>query len=372
VGIADNSTFCLLCGLQLVKNGKTAAGTQRWKCQNCGASSVRKRKDVTRRHQLGLFLTWLIGKHSQAETDRASGREFRRATAWCWDVVPRLGPVTTTHKQVLVDGIWIGKWCLLIAVTESLEVLAWQWSGGETTAAWCALFERIPAPEVVVSDGGTGIASAVRKVWPGTKTQRCIFHVQMNIRRHLTMNPRSDAARRLRKLSLQLSKVLTPEDAIQWRLKLEAWWQAYGHLTKVRSSDGRTSWFTHDRLRKAWLLLAKVSREGTLFTYIEHGNARTTSPLEGGINSGIRTVLRNHRGMTEPHMKRAAEWFLALHEIPIDRAYELITAVPAAPETPIDLPARKQAVEPTEKSLYDSSLTAEEGLWSRSGWAGRG
>lgn len=222
-----------------------------------------------------------------------------------------------------------------------------------------------------VCDGGSGIASAVRKTWPTTKVQRCIFHVQMNIRRHLTMNPRTDAARRLRKLSLQLSKVLTAEDAIRWRLKLEAWWQAHGHLTKVRSTDGRTSWFTHDPLRKAWLLLAKLSREGTLFTYLEHDNARTTSPLEGGINNGIRHVLRNHRGMTDAHMKRAAEWFLTLHEIPIDRAHEMITAAPGAPETPIDLPARPKLVEAPEANIYDNGVSAEEGLWSRSGWGGR-
>jgi hypothetical protein len=340
--------------------------------EGAGASSaVRKREDVTRRHQLTVFLTWLVGKASQAEADGMSGRSFRHSTTWRWDVVPRQGPVETVHKQVLLDGIWIGNWCLLIAVTESLEVLAWQWSSGETTAAWSALFERIPAPEVVVCDGGSGIASAVRTTWPTTKVQRCIFHVQMNIRRHLTMNPRSDAARRLRKLSLQLSKVLSAEDAIAWQLKLEAWWQAHGHLTKVRSTDGRVSWFTHDRLRKAWNLLFRLSRDETLFTYVEHGNARTTSPLEGGINNGIRHVLRNHRGMTEPHMKRAAEWFLTLHEIPIDRAHEMITAPPAALETPVDLPATKPRGESPEVSLYDTSLSAEEGLWNRSGWAGR-
>ena len=193
----------------------------------------------------------------------------------------------------------------------------------------------------------------------------------MNIRRHLTMNPRSDAARRLRKLSLQLSKVLTAEDAIKWRLKLEAWWQAHGHLTKERSTDGRASWFTHDKLRKAWSLLSRLSADGTLFTYVMHGNARTTSPLEGGINNGIRHVLRHHRGMTEPHMKRAAEWFLTLHETPISRAHEMINAAPTAPEIPIDLPQDKQTIIVPEPSLYDSNLSAEEGLWHRSGWAGR-
>ena len=234
---------------------------------------------------------------------------------------------------------------------------------GESTAAWTALLERIPAPTVVVCDGGTGIISAVRQVWPEIRTQRCLFHDQMNVRRHLTLNPRTDAGRRLRTLSLELSKVKITEDAIGWRLKLEAWWQAHGHLTKERSTDGRATWFTHDRLRKAWLLLAKPTRDGHLFTYIDYGNARTTSPLEGGINNGIRHVLRSHRGMTEPHMKRAAEWFLTLREIPLDRAHKLIAGTPTV--DPDATTEDQDDVEP--KSLYDTGLTADEGFWLRSG-----
>ena len=206
--ISNNTTRCLVCGSPLVKNGRTAAGTQRWRCPNCGASSVRRREDVTRRHQLTAFLRWLIGKHAQTDAGGPSAaRAFRRGTAWCWDIEPTLGPVETIHHQVLVDGIWIGSWCLLIAVTETLQVLAWQWPARESTAAWTALLERIPAPTVIVCDGGTGIAAAVRQTWPKTRTQRCLFHVQMNIRRHLTLNPRTDAGRRLLALSRELSAV---------------------------------------------------------------------------------------------------------------------------------------------------------------------
>ncbi len=351
-----------------MKNGRTATGTQRWRCPICGASSVRKRDDVTRRHQLTAFLSWLVGKHSQAEiTNTATGRSLRRDTAWCWDIEPRLGPVETVHHQVLVDGIWIGSWCLLIAVTETLQVLAWQWCARESTAAWTALLERIPTPTVIVCDGGTGIAAAVRQTWPDTKIQRCLFHVQMNIRRHLTLNPRTDAGRRLLTLSRELSAVHNPDDVIAWRLKLETWWQAYGHLTKERTYDGHRRWFTHDRLRKAWQLLARLSGDGTLFTYVSHGNSRTTSPLEGGINNAIRHVLRAHRGMTEPHMKRAAEWFLTLHETPLNRAHELIPNPSSTPATD----HYDNTEELPEQGLYDTSLTAEEGLWTRSGWAGR-
>lgn len=296
----NNSTLCLVCASKVVKNGKTAAGTQRWRCPDCGASSVRKREDMTRRHQLTEFLTWLVGKHSQREVDNGlTGRSFRDRTAWCWDIEPSLGPVTTTHRQVLVDGIWIGSWCLLIAVTESLQVLAWQWCARESTAAWSALFEHIPAPKVIVCDGGTGIASAVRAHWPNTKIQRCLFHVQMNIRQHLTLKPRTDAGRALLGLSRALSKVRNVDTAIGWQIHLQQWWETFGHLTQERTYLRGRWWFTHHRLRKAWLLLARLSRNGQLFTYIRHGNSRTTSPLEGGINNGIRHVLRAHRGMTD-------------------------------------------------------------------------
>ncbi|WP_419672792.1 transposase-like zinc-binding domain-containing protein, partial [Agromyces seonyuensis] len=69
----------MVCGTGLVKNGRHPSGTQRWRCPACGASSVRRRPDVTRREQLRKFVTWVTGKHTQAELDgTATGRSFRR------------------------------------------------------------------------------------------------------------------------------------------------------------------------------------------------------------------------------------------------------------------------------------------------------
>ena len=33
---------CPVCGLPMKRNGKTRAGTQRWRCGSCGASSVHR------------------------------------------------------------------------------------------------------------------------------------------------------------------------------------------------------------------------------------------------------------------------------------------------------------------------------------------
>ncbi|PPF47174.1 hypothetical protein C5B85_02570 [Pseudoclavibacter sp. AY1F1] len=193
----------------------------------------------------------------------------------------------------------------------------------------------------------------------------------MNVRRHRTLRPRTRAGRDLLKLSRALSRVEDTDSAIAWQMGFHAWWTQHGHLTKQRSTDGWSKWWTHDKLRKAWLLLSRLSANGHLFTFVTHGNARTTSPLEGGINNGIRTTLRNHRGMSEAHMKRAAEWFLYTRELTIEHAYALIptTLTTATLES-------SAALDETDDlaplvAFHDTTLSAEEGLWSRSGWAGR-
>lgn len=349
-----------------MKNGKHRSGTQRWRCPSCGASSIRRRPDVTTRGQLRQFVMWLVGKNTQGESDgTATGRSFRRQIAWCWDLVPRLGPVETIHHAVLVDGIWIGTWCLLIALSDTGRVLGWQWCARESTAAWNALLEQIPAPAVLVSDGGSGLPSALHQCWPETKHQRCLFHLQMNTTRHLTRNPRTTAGRALRRLVMDLSGVRDEDTAIDWHLRLEQWWQTFGHLTNERTllRNGQFG-FTHDRLRKAWLLIRLVVRKDLLFTHIAYGNPRTTSALEG-LNAQIRDLLRRHRGMTEAHRRRAVEWFLTLHELPLEHALEL-----ARPE-----PQPSTASAPNDQinhTLYDTGLDPTEGLWRRTGWAGRG
>lgn len=311
------------------------------------------------------FLRWLSGKASQAELGGGTGRSFRHETAWCWQLEPHLPATGEVHHAVLVDGVWIGSWCLLIALSSTGHVIAWQWAARESTAAWEALFAQVPQPGVVVTDGGSGIRSALANTWPETAIQRCIFHLQLNVTRELTRKPRLRAGRALRQIALNLTTVHDIDAAIEWRLTLEKWWQQFGHMTRERTMyDNGQFGYTHLKLRKAWGILHRAAEAGHVFTSLTHGNPRATSRLEG-LNSQIRHLLRHHRGMPIEHRRRAVEWFLLLHEIPLDRAHEH-ARIPE-PEPPQPAPR-----EPIGPALYDTGLSAEEGLWHRSGWAGRG
>lgn len=373
----------MLCAAKLLKNGKTAAGTQRWICPDCRASSVRKRPDQSRRFMLERFLAWLLGKASQAEiTDTQTGRSFRRHIEWCWRVTPHLATVTIPPKFVIIDGTYFGGWCLLIATNEHQKPLAKQWCSAESQAAWAALLRQIPAPLVVVCDGGAGVRAALREVWPDTLVQRCIFHVLMNIRTHLTWNPRTPAGQALLEIGRRLGRVTHTEEAIQWLQQLNDWHTVYGHLTTERSyakrklkngcwdsPTGKQWWYTHDRLRKAYNLLTELQRRDHLFTYLATRSPKTTSRLEGGINAVIKEALRQHRGMPIEHQKRTAEWVL------FERAGLLHTAATMITDDAIHPPQKRRPrfTEPDPgPELYGTGLDADEGLWTRTGWGGRG
>lgn len=343
---------------------------------------MRRRPDLTRRHDLDTFLAWLLGKQSQTEAARHQHRStFHRHIAWCWNIAPRLPEVTIPPKYVMIDGTYLGSWCLLIATDEHHTPLAWQWCGAESQAAWEALLQQIPAPLVVICDGGSGVRAALRKQWPDTLTQRCIFHIWMNLKTHLTLRPRTPAGQSLLEIGKRLRRVTTIPEAVTWLQQLNDWHTVFGHLTRERSyakrrfkdgswdsPSGKRWWYTHDRLRKAYNVLAELQRREHLFTYLTAGGPKTTSRLEGGINAVIKHALRLHRGMSVEHQKRATEWVL------IQRAGLLHTAG----SMPLTQKHTKQKRRPrfTEPdpgpALYDTGLDPSEGLWLRSGWAGKG
>lgn len=80
-------------------------------------------------------------------------------------------------------------------------------------------------------------------------------------------------------------------------------------------APNQTWWYTHLRLRRAASLFSGLIKNKQLFTYLQvaaEGEIlpRTTSPLEGGINAGIKDHLRLHRGLKVKHAMALVSWHL--------------------------------------------------------------
>lgn len=331
---------------------------------------------MTRKAQLGRFLDWLTSKAAQHDHGGASAaRQFRRETAWCWELRPRI-PITGDIYDVLqIDGFNLRTgWCVLTARHQGTVVAA-QWCSCEGYAAWSALMQRLPAPQVVVCDGGPGMHAALREHWSNTRIQRCLVHLQRNVRKYVTTRSKTTAGKGLWGLARKLTGVRTVNDAERWAALLLAWESEFLHLTKQRTyrekaaevpswaKPGQKWWYTHQRLRSGHQVLRRVIRAGHLFTFLDPDTQHlevpsTTNGIEGGTNSQMRLLLLHHRGMTEEHQRRAIEWWLYLHSERPDPARVLAEHEQKPQRTP-----RPQQAEPDPGPvLYDTGLDSAEGL----------
>lgn len=344
---------------------------------------MQDRVDITRKAEFDLFLAWLLGKDSQTEIG-TSGRSFRRHIAWCWWVEPIVAQSGVVHRQVMLDGTYFNGWCVLVAYTGT-HVIDWQWCDKESTASWTALLERIAPPDIAIVDGNAALLSVMKQLWPATKVQRCLFHLRQGAHRHLTRRPNLEASKELLALFRALSGIKDLEQAAAW-MGLYATWEAkwasflkqrtYANRNNPRPSYVRASqkwWYTHIRLRRARGLLAEVVRNEHLFTWLSHCQpeetiARTTSPLEGGINAGIKELLRNHRGLSDDHARRAVDWYLYVHTNGHIPPAQLVQ--PHHWE-PIAKPQIQRTQNSTRPAEYDTAFSTEEGIGIRKGWGGR-
>lgn len=314
--------YCPTCSHRLQKRGLTAAGTQRWYCPHCVSSATKPRPDLSRAFVLERFVSWLMGKQSQAELkppDGVTDRAWRTQTSWCWAIVPKPERTGEVYPVILLDGIGVGSLVCLVARTPEF-VIGWCWVGWESSTTWAKLLQQFPSPTVVVCDGQKGISLAIARCWPDVRIQRCIFHVWQNIRVKLTLCPHTEAGRELLQLTRDLWQIKTFEQSQNWQQQLDAWYQYYGAFLRERTDKDtnelgkRRWWYTHGRLRSAYYQLAKLLRDGQLFTHLEPLVGvlipRTTNYVEGGINSQLRTKLKLHRGMSEEHQRRLVEWYL--------------------------------------------------------------
>ena len=242
------------------RNGTTSKGTTRWRCKQCGASSVKRRNDITNAAVFTQFIehcTTAISLDDLAKRNGVSRATMKRRFKWCWlvDVPdPTAGHHKRIYDQVFLDGTYTAGGCLIVAATID-HVIAWHWCKHETTRDYQLLLERIEAPLIAVIDGGQGAYSAIKKCWPTTKIQRCLVHAQRVVRRYTTTNPRTDAGRTIYRLALKLTRITTLDEAAAWGVQLHEFstiyreWMNEKTMIKDPKTGAWTRVWTHHNVR---------------------------------------------------------------------------------------------------------------------------
>ncbi|MCK4562496.1 MAG: hypothetical protein KAT78_06290 [Flavobacteriaceae bacterium] len=151
----------------------------------------------------------------------------------------------------------------------------------------------------VVLDGKKGI----EKAFPNIPRQMCHFHMKQIIKRYITMRPKLEASKELKRIMTNLTKTTEKN----FTKKLEYWHKKYYQFLneKTKSSTTGKLQYTHPRLRSAYRSL--ITHLPYLFTYknkeYKHLNIQnTTNSIEGGIFSHMKNMISVHRGI--PKVKK--------------------------------------------------------------------
>lgn len=239
-------------------NGTTSAGRTRWRCKECGSSTSRTYDH--RAADLRSGLDWLFFTRTLAQGP-VSARTQQRRNRLIWSLMPPVPLVLQRHDVVQVDGIWLHRRAVVLVAVADGHVIGWRVARHEDSVVWGLLMGRIAAPRVLVCDGGGGIAKAMRRVWPGTSMQRCLFHIAMNVTALTGMRPRLEAGRQLRRIAITLSRVKTQEDLMDWLVAYNDWETRWHEWLRTQSTyrDGSEA-DKHQRLVTARNLLNKRIR----------------------------------------------------------------------------------------------------------------
>lgn len=300
----------------MTKHGFTSAGKQRWRCRQCNQTGVNTINNDAK--ELTGFLTWLMGKCALAEL-RVNPRTFRRHHARFWQLWPLPPVVEDEYAYIHLDGIHLGRKAVVLIARSQTHVLGWYVARRESVASWSALISRITPPQVVICDGGSGLATAIAQCWPHTRVQRCLFHALLRVKEGTTLNPRLPAGQQLLALAYQLQHVDTPDQARQWLDLYHQWHQRWRVFLQEKTLINNRVYLTHERLVKASNSLRTLVRRQTLFTYLDPALAhlgpipRTNNRLEGHTNAAIRRMLHHHRGMPLLHQIKAIFWYCYLN-----------------------------------------------------------
>ena len=211
--------------------------------------------------------------------------------------------------NILMDTTYFGRGFGVMVFKDSLsgKILYKQYVKTETNKLYQAGIEEIArrgiSIQAIICDGRKGLL----QLFEGIPVQMCQFNQIQIIKRYLTRKPKSEAAKELRTLALQLTQAKKQgfTDALKsWHDK----WESY---LKERTISAQTekSFYTHKRLRSAYLSLKRnLPWLYTCEDYPELMIPNTTNALDGTF-ADLKNKLRTHNGLSKQRKMKFIDGF---------------------------------------------------------------
>ena len=241
-----------------------------------------------------------------------------------WRVLPPTLTQTSDPWTLAIDGTWLHRNGVVMIYRDvtNHQNLFWSYHLSESYEAIRADLNTLTTllgthqPSGVISDWKGSIVDGVANYFDHLPHQRCLIHVEREAKRWLPKRTPFAFTQELRNVALDLIRVETKKEMIDWKARVIVWQMAYGHLltektysqTEVSSKGQPRWWYAHKYLRRCWYLL--TNNWYPFFVHLDHPLIPKTNNSLEGVNSQAKRTLGNHRGMKTLQQVSFLFWYL--------------------------------------------------------------
>jgi hypothetical protein len=153
--------------------GKTKQGKQRFKCNKCSQTGIKKRPDQSERRMRVLFIRYILGGAGITEIakqTRVSTKTISRHFNKFWTQLPT-PKIITEVAGLVIDATTIIKREVVVLIASdpiNKKVVSWMFANRESYYSWKEFLSTLPIPSFVVSDAQKGLIKAVNEAFPIT------------------------------------------------------------------------------------------------------------------------------------------------------------------------------------------------------------
>jgi len=158
-------------------------------------------------------------------------------------------------------------------------------------------------PLYITMDGERSVMRAIRTIWPKTKIQRCLYHIQREGMRWLRTYPKTLAGKELRRILKTLCSINSIKECIEFIKAYKAWKNKYGNFVK---SLPRTNIAFKDLNRTVVLIDNAIP---DMFYYLTDSKIASTTNILESFYSRLKADYRKHRGLSQKHKINYLKWY---------------------------------------------------------------
>jgi len=227
----------------------------------------------------------------------------KRAINYLINQPPKIAIKPNQNAHLLIDGTYFKRTnCLILYFDNDLKYFQLlHYSKKETREEIIKDLRVLRQNGVnvvsVTADGQNATKSALKRVFPEARLQRCLVHIQRYSDTYITKNPKTIAGIELKEITGTINNIDSHLSMKTFLAKLNDWRRRHNDFLKEKTlkEDGSGWWYTHRSLRRVIFHINNALPD--MWWYLEDKSIpKDTNALEGRFTD-LKHKFRTHKGL---------------------------------------------------------------------------